>query len=295
MTEPSKQMDLMPEADSKTSGAVECLGQTFASDAARRDHYLNRLRAALVELETKLGGVAWTSIDDAVARLGSLEHWQLGDPDRLRELAQRMRDGSFGNGRGKDLLGLWKDEIGFPYGDIENILRLSDPPYYTACPNPFIGAFVAHYGKIYDSLSSDYRREPFAADVSDGKNDPIYNVHSYHTKVPHRAIMRYILHYTEPGDVIFDGFSGTGMAGVAALSCGDELEVQKLGYSIKNGNQVFDEHGDFTGLLGRRSAILNDLSPFASLVTTNYSRLYQLKSFSLEASRIVAKVEKELD
>jgi hypothetical protein len=53
-------------------------------------------------------------------------------------------------------------------------------------------------------------REPFAADVSEGKNDPIYNAHSYHTKVPHKAIMRYILHYTDPGDIVFDGFCGTG-------------------------------------------------------------------------------------
>ncbi|WP_330612888.1 DNA methyltransferase [Enterocloster bolteae] len=34
--------------------------------------------------------------------------------------------------------------------------------------------------------------------------------HSYHTKVPYRAIMHYILHYTNPGDLILDGFSGTG-------------------------------------------------------------------------------------
>ena len=27
--------------------------------------------------------------------------------------------------------------------------------------------------------------------------------------------MRYILHYTDPGDVVFDGFCGTGMTGVA--------------------------------------------------------------------------------
>jgi MerR family transcriptional regulator/heat shock protein HspR len=32
--------------------------------------------------------------------------------------------------------------------------------------------------------------------------------------------MRYILHYTEPGDVLLDGFAGTGMAGVAAQLCG---------------------------------------------------------------------------
>ena len=30
---------------------------------------------------------------------------------------------------------------GFPVGSDEEILRLSDPPYYTACPNPFIEDF----------------------------------------------------------------------------------------------------------------------------------------------------------
>ncbi|MFH1719761.1 MAG: DNA methyltransferase [Planctomycetota bacterium] len=104
---------------------------------------------------------------------------------------------------------------GFPIGSDEDILALSDPPHYTACPNPFIADFINHYGKPYDP-SKPYSREPFATDVSEGKNDPIYNAHSYHTKVPHKAIMRYILHYTEPGDIVFDGFCGTGMTGIAA-------------------------------------------------------------------------------
>ena len=39
---------------------------------------------------------------------------------------------------------------GFPIGEDEDILALSDPPYYTACPNPFIGDFIKHYGKPYD-------------------------------------------------------------------------------------------------------------------------------------------------
>lgn len=107
---------------------------------------------------------------------------------------------------------------GFPLGEDEDILELSDPPYYTACPNPFIEDFIAHYGRPYDS-SEKYKREPYAADVSEGKNDPIYNAHSYHTKVPHKAIMQYILHYTEPGDVVFDGFGGTGMTAVAGALC----------------------------------------------------------------------------
>ena len=28
---------------------------------------------------------------------------------------------------------------GFPEGSDEAIIRMSDPPWYTACPNPFIG------------------------------------------------------------------------------------------------------------------------------------------------------------
>ncbi len=100
---------------------------------------------------------------------------------------------------------------------IEEYLALPDPTttplptglvkaanYYTACPNPFIADFIRCYGKLYDP-EEPYSKEPFAADVSEGKNDPIYNAHSYHTKVPHKAIMRYILHYTQPGDIVFDG------------------------------------------------------------------------------------------
>lgn len=125
---------------------------------------------------------------------------------------------------------------GFPLGEDEDILALSDPPYYTACPNPFIAAFIEQWEKektdIYGPETEDYHREPFAADVSEGKNEPIYNAHSYHTKVPHKAIMRYILHYTKPGDIIFDGFCGTGMTGVAAQMCGDRNTVLELGYQV---------------------------------------------------------------
>ena len=38
---------------------------------------------------------------------------------------------------------------GFPIGSDEDIIALSDPPYYTACPNPFLGDFIRAYGKSY--------------------------------------------------------------------------------------------------------------------------------------------------
>src|SRR5207237_5100363 len=134
---------------------------------------------------------------------------------------------------------------------------------------PFVAEFIQHYSKPYDP-NAPYSREPFSADVSEGKNDPIYNAHSYHTKVPHKAIMRYILHYAEPGDVVFDGFCGTGMTGVAAQLCGDRGEVQTLGYRVLDDGTILNEEGRPFSKLGARRAILNDLSPAATFISRSY-------------------------
>jgi DNA modification methylase len=189
---------------------------------------------------------------------------------------------------------------GFPHGSDEDILALSDPPYYTACPNPFLVDFIRHYGKPYDPDEA-YSREPFAADVSEGKNDPIYNAHSYHTKVPHKAVMRYILHYTEPGDVVFDGFCGTGMTGVAAQMCGDRAVIESLGYRVDKDGTILQQETDENGKaiwkpfskLGSRRAVLNDLSPIATFVAYNYNTPLDADIFMREASSILKEVEKE--
>ena len=131
--------------------------------------------------------------------------------------------------------------------------------------------FIQVNGKLYNSTTDNYSRDPFAADVSEGKNDPIYNAHSYHTKVPHKAIMRYILHYTQPGDVVFDGFCGTGMTGVAAQLCGDRATVESLGYDIKANGSILDSDGAPFSKLGPRWAILGDLSPAATFIAYNYN------------------------
>ncbi|MCL4553395.1 MAG: GxxExxY protein [Candidatus Marsarchaeota archaeon] len=176
---------------------------------------------------------------------------------------------------------------GFPIGEDEDILALSDPPYYTACPNPFIEDFIKHHGKPYNPEHDDYRREPFAADMSEGKNDPIYNVHSYHTKVPHKAIMRYILHYTEPGDVVFDGFCGTGMTGVAAQLCTDKAAVESLGLKVQRGGVVLDTTGERIGGIGIRHAILCDLSPIASFVAARYNDFHSSVYSSLTVKKLI--------
>lgn len=151
---------------------------------------------------------------------------------------------------------------GFPIGDDEDIINLSNPPFYTACPNPYINEFIEKYGKPYNEETDDYHRDPFVGDVSEGKSDVIYTAHGYHTKVPYKAIMKYIDHYTDNGDLVLDGFSGTGMTGVAAQS------------------------------LGRKS-ILSDLSPFATFISYVYNSHVDAGVFEKEAKELLLEVEKE--
>ena len=198
---------------------------------------------------------------------------------------------------------------GFPIGEDEDILALSDAPYYTACPNPFIEEIIEKWQKERDAIRKEldlpddskdngeanpiYKREPFATDVSEGKNDPIYNAHSYHTKVPHKAIMRYILHYTDPGDIVFDGFCGSGMTGVAAQLCGSKKEVEALNYQVRKYGDIQDENGKNISKLGARKAVLVDLCPAATFIAYNYNTPINGRAFEKEAKRILKEVEEE--
>ncbi len=171
---------------------------------------------------------------------------------------------------------------GFPIGEDEDIINLSDPPYYTACPNPWLNDFIAEWEKEKVELEKQGKRkaefevkEPYASDVSEGKNNPIYMAHAYHTKVPHPAIMRYILHYTQPGDIVFDGFGGTGMTGVAAGFC-------KKGFEGINNN------------LGTRHSIIGDLSPIASFIAYNFNHKVEIAQIVQSARKIISEVKAQL-
>lgn len=212
---------------------VECLGQVFASEAARRAYFTKLLRE------------------------------KLQDPE-FRQIE------------------------GFPIGSDEDILAMSDPPYYTACPNPFLEEFVEQYGKPYDP-NEPYHREPFAVDVSEGKTDPIYRAHSYHTKVPHLAIVPSILHYTKPGDIVLDGFCGSGMTGVAAQWCGSAPAEYRHELEAR-----WRAEGREAPVWGARRTILNDLSPAATFIAANYNLPFDVRAFAEAGQRLLDEVEAEL-
>lgn len=225
--------DLLDSQRAIARGPVECLGQTFASEQARREHFLELLAA-------KLKDPAFRKIE------------------------------------------------GFPQGTDEAILAMSDPPYYTACPNPFLEEFVRHYGKPYDP-SVKYSREPQTIDVSVGKTDPLYKAHSYHTKVPHLAIVPSILHYTEPGDIVLDGFGGSGMTGVAAQWCGSAPDTYRHELETE-----WKKQGKAAPNWGARRVILNDLSPAATFIAANYNLPFDVEAFAKAGKQLLKEVEQEL-
>lgn len=215
------------------TGPVECLGQTFPSENARREHF------------TKL-------------------------------LAEKLKDPEF------------RKQEGFPLGTDDAILAMSDPPYYTACPNPWLAEFIAHHGKCYDP-AVDYSCEPLAIDVSVGKYDGLYKAHSYHTKVPHLAIVPSILHYTKPGDLILDGFCGSGMTGVAAQWCGVAPTTYRrdIEAECRSSGRPLPEWGI-------RRSILLDLSPAATFIAVNYNEHVDIAAFEVAATRILEDLKDEL-
>jgi len=127
--------------------------------------------------------------------------------------------------------------------------------------------FVKENARPYDADTDTYEKLPYDKPVEAGKNTPIYNAHSYHTKVPYQGIIPFIEHYTEPDDLILDPFCGSGMTGVASILCPS----------------------------GPRKVILNDLSPAAVHIARNYCTPCDVTQLKKEFDRIKAAVKKEFD
>ena len=81
------------------------------------------------------------------------------------------------------------------------------------------------------------------------------------------------------GNLVFDGFCGTGMAGVAARLCADRSAIAALGSTLTPDGKVLDENQEVFSRCGARIPILNDLSPAATLITAGYNLTNDSESF----------------
>lgn len=91
------------------------------------------------------------------------------------------------------------------------------------------------------------------------RSDSVYRVHAYHTKVPPSVASRYIERHSQPGDLVLDPFCGSGMTGIAAA-------------------------------LGGRRGYLNDLSPAAVHIASNYTEPCSADRFRAAVERVLAAV-----
>lgn len=133
----------------------------------------------------------------------------------------------------------------------------------TDLPLKRVTDFIQQHGKKYDSTNDCYSKEPFLSEIKAGKNSPVYNAHSYHTKVPPQGIEPFIEHYTNTGDLVLDPFCGSGMTGVAALSLG-------------------------------RTPLLIDISPAAAFIAYNNCTPLNAEEFEKQAKKIVSEIKEEL-
>ncbi|MFN2469625.1 MAG: DNA methyltransferase [Gaiellaceae bacterium] len=157
---------------------------------------------------------------------------------------------------------------------------MSAVPAHTACPNPYLREWVERY------LTTDNDRAdpgPFASDSQVGKTSLVYKAHGYPTKVPHEAIMRLILHYTKPGDIVLDGFCGTGMTGVAAQMCGTAGVELRTTIELEMGKVEW----------GARRAVLQDLGPSATFIAAGLNVPVDADAFARASKEMLDRFDNE--
>ncbi|MBA5245904.1 DNA methylase [Marnyiella aurantia] len=187
-----------------------------------------------------------------------------------------------------------KQMEGFPIGEDEDIINLSDPPYYTACPNPWLNDLIAEWEEEKKEMEKQGLRSaefevnaPYPEDIKSGKNHAIYNAHSYHTKVPHEITTKFLFYYSQPGDIIIDTFAGTGMTGVGGSFCENITQEQEAITRIKSDFATFKKEI----AIGKRKVINIDLSSVASHISNIYNSDFDKNSFLHYYSKLKSHLE----
>jgi predicted RNA methylase len=123
----------------------------------------------------------------------------------------------------------------------------------------------------------------YARALPANRSGPLYGAFPYPTKISPEAIALFIAAHTKPGDTIFDGFSGSGTTGLAALLCENpplqlRNEAKRLGLNVR---------------WGVRNAVLYDLSALGAFVGRTLTRPPDPKAFRNAAQDILFAAERD--
>ena len=175
----------------------------------------------------------------------------------------------------------------FPIAEDEDILRLSDPPYYTACPNPFLGEFVALHGQALRSKGT-VPPGAFRRGRERGQDRwalPGPRLPHQGAAPGHRAVHP-SLHQAGrlgPGWILWLRHDRRGCAVVRRCAEGIPSEPGRT-----------MEKGRSTGGVGSAPGHSGDLSPAATFIAANYNIPFDVDAFAKAARRLLDEVEEEI-
>lgn len=116
------------------------------------------------------------------------------------------------------------------------------------------------------------------------RTGPLYGAFPYPTKISPESIALYIASHTNPGDLVFDGFAGSGMTGLAALLCENPSkemlsEANRLNLPVE---------------WGARNAVLYELGALGSFVGKTLTSPPDPGDFHKAAENLLLSAEEEL-
>lgn len=150
------------------------------------------------------------------------------------------------------------------FDSLNGLPAMPDGYYSGDQPNPNLRRFVEEHATPYDPEADDYSVSAFNQPITTTKATAIYNMHTYSSKKPHDAIRTYIRHYTNPGDIVFDPFAGSGGTAIAVIIEGRiPITLDRspaAGYITAHSLRVFDCHDFQSAVIKLRSQIENRLA-----------------------------------